>query len=309
MKIVVTGGTGRIGEPFVKSLAEGGHEVIVLTRGPKKHAGTFPQGNVTLVQWDAKTVGEWAAHLEGADAVVHLAGEDISGGQFPPKRWTDARKQAIYDGHIQPTRAIVDAIKAASDKPKALIQQGGVDYYGSYSDDRLITLDSEPGDSFLAGVIKDKEAISREVEGMVRLVLARTGIVFDPAGGAFNNLLIPFKLFAGGPLGPGTQYYSWIHKDDEIKVLRWFVENSGARGAYIVAAPEAAQNKTIAKAIGRAMGRPSFMPAPAFALKIALGEVSDLVLKGQNARPTRLIEEGFEYDHPQIEEAVRDLLS
>ncbi len=309
MKIIITGGTGRVGEPLVKGFAADGHDVVVLTRSPQKYAGTFPQENVTLARWDGETVGEWTAWLEGADAVVNLAGEDISGGQFPPKRWSDARKRAIYEGHIKPTRAIVEAIKAATDKPHALIQQGGVDYYGSYTDDRLITLGSDPGDSFLAGVIRDKEAVAREVEGMVRLVLTRTGIVFDPAGGAFNNLLIPFKLFAGGPLGPGTQYYSWIHKDDQTKALRWFTEDTNARGAYIVSAPQAAQNKTIAKAIGKAMGRPAFMPAPAFALRLALGEVSDLVLKGQNARPSRLIEEGFEYDHPQIEEAVRDLLS
>lgn len=309
MKFVITGGTGLIGTALVHSLSSDGHDVVILSRRPERLASVFESPRVSSARWDGKSHGEWARHLEGADAVINLAGENISGDSFPPKRWTDARKRLIYQSRIDGAQALVNAINALHDKPKALIHNGGIDWYGSSTADTLVTEDSPAGSSFLARVAQDTEAVFRPLDESLRLVFARTGIVFANEGGAWPPLVLPFKfIIAGGPLGSGRQYFAWVHIDDAVAALKWMAVSPEARGAYIVSAPQAQPQKEIAAAIGRVLGRPSFFPTPGIALELALGEVAALVLKGQNARPERLQAAGFQWKYADLDSAVRNLL-
>jgi len=315
MRIVIAGGAGMIGSALARRLAGAGHELILLSRSPERHQGEFSQPKIRLVQWDGKTVGEWAQHIEGADAVVNVAGASISGGRFPPKRWTPRQKELILHSRVDASRALVEAIKQAANRPKTFLQQGAVGIYGSQPDDRIITEDSPISDSkteLTAYVQVETEAAVKELEGMgLRVIYTRTGIVFSNEGEAFTFLVIPFKYFiiAGGPLGSGSQWYSWIHVDDLTRAMQFLLEHANARGPINTVSPEPARQKTVAKAIGKAMGRPSFMPLPGFVLRLALGEVAAVVLDGQRVVPKRLQELGFEFKHPDVFEAARDLLS
>ena len=304
MKVIITGGTGLIGSALAHSLVKDGHEVVVLTRNASKPDKSLPTA-ARLVQWDAKTGEGWYTEAEGADAIVNLAGANISpqGGL-----WTDSRKKIIRESRTNAGKAVVDAIKRTTHKPKALLQSSAIGYYGVH-DDEIITETSPTGSDFLASVCRDWEASTAEVESMgVRRVLLRTGVVFAKEGGALPVLTLPFKLFAGGPVGSGKQYLSWIHLDDEINAIRLLLEDSTAHGAYNLTAPNPVCQKDFAKVVGKVLNRPSFMPAPAFAIKLALGEAATFALDGQRVLPKALEDKRFEFRFPNLEGALRDLL-
>lgn len=307
MRIIITGGTGLIGSSLTKKLVEAGHEVIVLTRSPEKHRGELPE-SVQLVKYDGNTAEGWGHLADGADAIVNLAGEPIAGEGFPPPRWTEEHKRRVLQSRLDVGHAVVEAVEQAENKPGVVIQASGVDHYG-WPGDEVVTESSQPGDTYLARVTLGWEGSTAAVEEMgVRRCVARTGFVLSDKGGSFPVLLTPFKLFIGGPLGSGEQYIPWIHIEDEARALQFLIEHPGASGAYNLTAPKPVKQKTFAKIIGRTMGRPSFIPAPAPALKLILGEQAGLVLNGQRAIPKRLVAEGFTFKYTEPEQAVKDLL-
>lgn len=304
MKVLITGGTGLIGSALARSLERDGHEVVVLTRNPSRKVPQLPE-RVRLVQWDGKSGESWSAEAEGADAIVNMAGETLGpeGGL-----WTEERKRRIKQSRIDATRAVVDAIQRTTQKPRALIQGSAIGYYGTHADE-IIVEGALTGTDFLAEVVREWEAASEPVEALgVRRVLARTGIVLSEEGGTLKLMALPFRLFVGGPLGSGKQYLSWIHHDDEVGALRFLIEQEGTRGIFNLTAPNPVTNKEMSKMLGKVLGRPSFLPTPAFALKLLLGEMSTLVLDGQRVLPKALQEAGYDFRFPNLEGALRDLL-
>ncbi|WP_420642184.1 TIGR01777 family oxidoreductase [Candidatus Leptofilum sp.] len=307
MRVIITGGTGLIGSALAKNLAANGHEVIVLSRNPAKYS--FP-ANVRGEKWDSKTAANWGHLADGADAIVNLAGEPIAGTGLLPSRWTDERKQRIRQSRIDAGTAVTEAIRAATNKPKLLIQSSGVDYYGDTQSDQIITEESPNGNSFLADVTVDWENSTAAVEAMgVRRVIIRTGIVLSMESGALPITALPFKFFAGGPLGNGQQWWPWIHLDDEVRAIRFLLESETAVGPYNLCTPNPLKNKDFAKVLGQVMNRPAFFPAPAFAIKLALGEIAAIVLDGRRAVPKKLEEAGFTFKYPQARNALMDLLN
>lgn len=305
MRVIITGGTGLIGSALAKNLAADGHEVIALSRDPAKH--TFPQG-VNGVAWDSKTAVGWGHLADGADAIVNLAGAPIAGTGLLPSRWTEERKRRIRQSRIDAGTAVTEAVAAATNKPKLVIQSSGIDYYGDVHSDKLITETSPNGSGFLADVTMAWENSTAGVEAMgVRRVIIRTGIVLSLDSGALPITVLPFKFFAGGPLGSGEQWWPWIHLDDEVRAIRFLLEDGSASGPYNLCAPNPLKNKDFAKKIGQVMNRPAFFPTPAFALKLGLGEIAAIVLDGRRAIPQKLQSEGFDFKFPTAEAALRDL--
>jgi uncharacterized protein len=307
MKIVISGGTGLIGKALVKELAGDGHQVVILSRSPKKYQSQFGD-HVSLAAWDGRSVGDWLVHIDGADAVVNLAGESISGSGFLPDRWDANKKKRILNSRINAGQALVKAIESVENKPKAFIQASAVGYYGS-TGDVLVTESYPPGDDFLASVTRKWEASTEAVEAMgIRRAIARIGLVLSLEDGALPRLVFPSRLFAGGWFGSGDQWWPWIHIDDVVSALRFLIEEEAAQGPFNLTAPNPVTNKEFGKALGRAMNRPALVPVPAIALRLALGEVASTVLEGQRAIPQRLQEMGFTFDFPQVDEALENLL-
>ena len=313
MRVLITGGTGLIGRALSENLIADGHEVIVLTRSAKRarsaeRASGLP-AEVRLERWDARTAQGWGHLADGADAIVNLAGSSIAGQGFFPSRWTDEQRRLIRESRLNSSRAVVEAVAQAGQKPRVLIQASGVGYYG-YHDDETLTEDTEPGEDWAARFTAEEwEPSTAPVEEMgVRRAVIRTGVVLSTEDGALPRLLLPFRLFVGGPMGSGKQWVSWIHLEDQARTIRLLIENEEARGAYNITAPNPVTNGDLAKAIGRVMGRPSWIPVPGFALRLAFGEVAEVVLKGQRAVPLRLLDLGFEFQFPAAEAAMKDLL-
>lgn len=305
MRVIVTGGTGLIGKALVNSLAKDHHEVIVLSRNKNKTSG-FTSG-IRVVEWDARTAAGWGELADGAGAIVNLAGESIAGEGFLPSRWTPERKRRIRDSRVNAGQAVVEAIKNATNKPSVLIQSSAVGYYGTHGDEPL-TEDAPAGNDFLAETCKIWEASTAEAENVgVRRAIVRTGLVLSSQGGVLPLQSLPFKLFAGGPIGSGKQQISWIHLDDHVRAIRFLIDTASARGAFNLAAPSPVNNAEFGKAIGRALGRPSWLPTPGFAFKLAFGELATLLLDGQRVLPKRLQEAGFQFNYPDVEAALRDL--
>lgn len=303
MRIVVAGGTGFIGQPLVASLARDDHEVIVLTRHPER-ATALPRG-ARAVGWDARTPAGWGQLVDGAGAVINMAGAGLADA-----RWSAARKRTLRGSRIDATTAIADAIAAASDRPGVLLQGSAIGYYG-FRGDALITESTGPGEGFLAELCADWERASEPVEALgVRRVLLRTGgMVLGRGGGALPKMALPFKLFAGGPIGSGQQYASWIHRDDEIGAIRFLLDDASTSGPYNLVAPEPATNAEMGRALGRALHRPYWLPAPAFALRLVLGELADVILKSARVVPERLLAAGFAPRFPRLDDALEDIYS
>jgi uncharacterized protein len=299
MKIVVAGGNGFLGRPLSERLASDRHEVVVLTRHPEPRAATFRQA----MWWPDGRAGEWASEVDGATAIVNLAGESIAA-----RRWSAAQKQAIFDSRVTATRSLVAAIASASRPPVVLGSGSAVGYYGP-CDAEPITESAPPGSDFLARVCVEWEAEAMRGAGArTRVALVRTGLVLDRSGGALPQMLPPFKLGVGGPVGSGQQYWPWIHLDDWIELVRWIVLTAAAAGPLNATAPEPVTNRAFAKALGRVLRRPSFIPAPAFALRALLGEMADgLLLAGQRAVPARAEALGFRFRFPRLEPALADI--
>lgn len=301
MRIIVTGGTGLIGKPLCESLATEGHDVVVLTRSPDKHRSTTP--GVRMVAWDGKSCTEWAKEVDGAGAIINLAGEGIA-----ESRWTHDQKQRIRNSRVNAGAALVQAIHAAQIKPEVLLQASAVGYYGPHGSEILDESASSGGD-FLAKVCFDWEASTIPVKQMgIRRPVIRTGVVLSNKGGAFPKQSLPYKAFIGGPVGSGAQWYPWIHLDDEVAAIKFLLTNPQADGAYNLCAPNPLTNKEFGETMGKAMGRPSALPVPAITMKLLFGEMSTVLLDGQHTIPKRLQEAGFTFKYPTAEAALRDLV-
>jgi uncharacterized protein len=296
MRIVVAGGTGFLGQPLVGRLERDGHEVRVLSRRP---------GSPKDVAWTPDgTTGPWAAALDGADAVVNLAGESIAGS-----RWTAAHKNRVRDSRLQATRSLVAAIRQAGRRPAALLSGSAIGYYGPRGDETL-TEDAPPGDDFLATVCTEWETEALRASDHTRVVLLRTGIALEKDGGALPQMALPFRLFAGGPVGSGRQYYSWIHRADWVDLVVWALRTNSVSGPLNLTAPNPTRNSEFARTLGRVLRRPAFMPAPAFALRIALGEMADALLSsGQRVVPARAEASGFQFQYSTLEPALRAIFA
>jgi uncharacterized protein len=293
--IVVAGGTGFLGASLVRAWRADGHRVLVLTRQPRGEDD---------VRWTpGNGDASWSAALDGADAVVNLAGEGIG-----DQRWTASRKAAILDSRIRATRAIVDAIRSSRTPPPTLISASAIGVYGSNRGDETLTEDSPPGSGFLADVCRQWEAEAAPAAAVTRLVLLRTGLVLARSGGALPRIALPFRFFAGGRLGSGRQYTSWIHLRDWVGMVRWAIDVEQVTGPLNVTAPSPLTNAEFSGALGRAMGRPALLPAPAFALRLGLGEMADaLLLGGQRVLPAKAQRHGFHFHCPILDAALRDI--
>jgi len=303
MNVLVSGGSGFIGSRLVGRLLQRQYEVSVLTRAPERVRDHLP-AEVRLVHWNSGGSGHWEEAIHDADAVVNLAGTSIASG-----RWTHKRKDLILYTRTDTTRSIVDAIGRASKKPKVLVNASAVGYYGNVPVGD-VTEEHPSGDDFLSHVCKEWEEEARKVERFgVRVVLPRTGIVLDKNGGALQRLLIPFRLFAGGPLGNGRQWFPWIHLGDVIGALIHAVEGSTLTGAVNLAAPESVTMKEFCSMLGKVMHRPSWAPVPGFVLKTVLGELAGpLLLSGQKAVPGKLVASGYRFQFPELKPALEDIL-
>jgi len=307
MRILITGGTGQIGRALAESLLSDQHEVILLSRNPTQAAGA-PAG-AQIHGWDGKTAAGWGHLVEDAQAIVNLAGESIGGTAFLPPRWTPALKQRILDSRRDAANAVIEAIKSARQKPKAVIQASAIGYYGPHGDERL-TEESTAGDDFPARVCFEWEKAADALGKLgVRCAVIRTGLVLDRHEGVLPRVMLPFKLFAGGPLGSGKQFMSWIHIADQIAAIRFLIDNASTSGVYNLTAPNPVTNRGFATLLGRIMRRPAFVPAPSFVFHLAFGEVATIVVDGQRVLPERLTKAGFQFKFSALEPALRDLLS
>jgi len=306
MLAIIAGGTGLIGRKLTQHLVQKDYEVVILSRNPEKVV-SIPKG-VRVAAWDGKSTEGWGDWVNQAQAVVNLAGENIGGEGFLPSRLTDKRKDRVRNSRILTTKALVEAIRSAETKPRVFVQASAIGYYGFHQDEKL-TEQSPPGDDFFAEW-KDWEPVSAPVEDMgVRRVIIRSGVIFSTGyGSALNRLVLPYKLYAGGPIGDGKQYLSWIHEIDEARAIRFLIENDSAQGAFNLTAPNPATNAEIGKAIAKVLNRPYYLPVPEFAFDLAFGEVGGLVTKGQRVIPERLLDFGFEFQFPEVEPALRNLL-
>ncbi len=299
-RILIAGGTGFLGRPLAATLARNGYEVVVLTRDP---ATAKPIAGGRLAAWDGSTAEGWGALADGAYAIVNLAGDNIGEG-----RWTQAKKQRVIASRLHAGAAIVAAVSAARRKPAVLLQASAVGYYGDRADEELAD-DAPAGSGFLAETCVAWEASTAAVEAQgVRRAVARTGVVLDMAGGALPKIALPYRLGAGGPMGTGRQWMPWIHLHDEIAALAFLLETATARGAFNVCAPHPLRNAELGQEIGRVLHRPSLLPAPTFALRLALGEMSALVLQSQRCIPAKLLALGFTFRFPEAAAALRDAL-
>jgi uncharacterized protein (TIGR01777 family) len=302
MRVILTGGSGLIGRSVAAELAACGHEPIVLSREPAK-VHDLPAG-VRAERWDGKTAAGWGALLDRESAVVHLAGEPIAEG-----RWTDERKRRILSSRVESSAAVVAAISAAAVRPRVLLQASGIGYYGD-TGDREVGEGDPPGDDFLARTCVAWEGATVAVEALgVRRAVLRTGVVLAREGGALPKMLLPFRLGVGGPLGDGRQWFPFLHLADEVGAIRFLLERDDAHGPFNLCAPNPVRNADFARALGRALYRPSFLPTPAFALRLALGELAQALLTGQRAFPRHLQSLGYSFHFPVLEGALADLLA
>lgn len=297
MKIAVSGGTGFIGRPLVAHLQKAGHHVLVLTRDVA--AATKKDPSVTYVSWD-----EVDDAVHGSDALINLAGENLFG-----KRWTTEVKKSILESRVDATVSLVQSMQRAEEgrRPSVFLSTSAVGYYGD-ADNRLLTEESPPGDDFLAYVCVRWEEEAQKAPADVRVVNPRMGIVLHPEGGALEQMLLPFKLFVGGAIGSGDQYFPWIVRRDVVLIFEFLLKNTAIRGPVNIVAPESATMSEFARALGTALSRPSLFKVPEFALSFALGgEAASAVTASQRAVPNVLQEAGFEWEFPKLQEALNAL--
>jgi hypothetical protein len=301
MRIVITGGSGLIGSALAREMGGAGHEVVVLSRDPSRVKSLPP--NARAVHWDGKTPGDWAKLLDADTAIVHLAGDGVASG-----RWTDEKKRRIRASRVESGQAVLAAIRQAKTLPRVLLQGSAVGYYGDCGDE-VVDESHPPGDDFLARVCVEWEASTAAVSALgVRRPVLRTGIVLSDEGGALPRMAFPFRLLAGGPLGNGRQWVPWIHVADEVGAIRFLIERDDADGPFNLTAPAPLTNRDFSRALGRALSRPSFAPAPGFALRFLLGEMADALLHGQCAVPKRLLDLGYVFRYAAAAGALGELL-
>ena len=293
MHVLVTGGTGFIGRALCQQLVRAGHEPCVLTRSPAKAAVEMP--GVQFIE-----------HLEQAgpiEAVVNLAGEPLADG-----RWTAQRKQEFRDSRIGTTQRLLKWMEAQPQRPRVLVSGSAIGYYGP-RDDAPVNEDAPAGNDFAAQLCRDWEAEALRAQALgLRVCTVRIGVVLGKDGGALAKMLPPFKLGAGGPMGDGRQWMSWVHRQDLLRLILWLLEHEHTQGAYNGTAPTPLRNRDFAHTLGKVLHRPALLTTPAIALKLMFGEMSALLLTGQQVVPVRAQAEGFVFEHPELEAALRDLL-
>jgi uncharacterized protein len=301
VRVLVSGASGFIGSALCDALLARGDAVVGLSRDPQRARGTNP--SVTWHAWEPTLERPPAAAFENVDAVVNLEGEKIN------QRWTDDAKRRIMESRRTGTHNLVAAIAALERKPKLLVNQSAIGFYGDRGD-ALVDESAEPGEGFDAEVVGEWEAAAREVEASgVRLVVVRTGHVLDPRGGLLGELLTPFKLGVGGPIAGGRQYMSWIHIDDEIGILLWALDNDAVSGTINSTAPNPVTNREFSQAIGRALGRPASVPLPGFVLDLKfVGEFGKVLRGGQRVMPRRALDLGYKFRYTEIDAAMKNLL-
>ena len=305
MKIAITGATGFVGSRLVEQLNTQGHQILVLTRNSSKAQKVFPRSafpKLEIVEYTPTESGSWQQAISGCDGVVNLAGEPIS------ERWTPEHKQAILESRQLGTRKLVEAIAKAEVKPQVLVSGSAIGYYGT-SETTDFDENSASGNDFLAQVCQQWEAEAEKVkESGVRLVILRIGIVLGN-GGALGKMINPFKMFAGGPIGSGRQWFSWIHRDDLVNLIIEATQRQDMAGAYNATAPNAVRMKDFCQTLGEVMNRPSWLPVPDFVLELLLGDGAIVVLEGQQVLPKKTQSIGFKYQYPNLKPALQDIVN
>ncbi len=304
MKIAITGATGFVGSRLVEKLKDDGHQLLIFTRNANRAQRLYPASrfpNLEIIAYQPTESGEWQQAISGCDGVVNLAGEPIA------ERWTPEHRKAILESRQLGTRKIVEAITQAEVKPSVLVNASAVGYYGT-SETGIFDENSNPGDDFLAEVCQAWETEANQVkQADVRLVILRIGIVLGN-GGALAKMIPPFKLFAGGPLGKGRQWFSWIHRDDLVKLIVESLKRNDIEGTFNATSPNPVRMSKLCETLGEIMHRPSWLPVPDFALELLLGEASKVVLEGQQVLPNKTQSIGFEYQYPNLKQALTDVV-
>lgn len=301
MRVAVTGATGLIGGRLCSDLIAAGHTVVVLARNLQSARSALPGAEAHA--WDAAAGPAPTEALDGADAVVHLAGESVAGG-----RWTEARKKLIRDSRVAGTRNLIAGLAQCRRKPATLVSGSAVGFYGNRGDE-ILDEASDRGAGFLTEVCIDWENEARKAEGLgVRVVLLRTGFVLAAKGGALPKMLMPIRLFVGGPVASGRQYISWIHLDDEVGLIRHALERTTVTGPLNATAPHPRTNEEVTRVAARLLKRPALFRVPAFVLRVVFGEMAELLLEGQRALPRKAEQTGYRFRFSELEPALESLL-
>jgi uncharacterized protein (TIGR01777 family) len=300
MKILITGGTGFVGTQITSRLIQDGNEVTILTRSLKGAKGSSPR--ISYLEGDPTKKGPWQEAVKNHDVVINLAGASIF------SRWTDEHKKAIRESRISTTQNIVESIPPQSQKPFTFFSTSAVGYYGFHGDEELIE-DSPPGNDFLARIAVEweGEALKAREKG-ARVVMTRFGIVLGEKGGALSQMIPLFKKYIGGPIGSGKQWFSWVHIEDLAEAFVFLTKHPEISGPVNVCSPNPVRNKDLVKALGKALHKPSFIPAPGFMMKLVLGEFGSVILEGQRVIPRRLLENGFVFQYADIHKALQGIV-
>lgn len=299
-RVTLTGATGLIGPQLLQALRAGGAEVTVLTRDPDRAREKL--GDVEAIAWDLMSERAPAEALAGRDAVVHLAGEPVA------QRWSAKVKRAIEESRVQGTRNLIEGLRAADPRPATLVSSSAIGYYGSHGEEPLDE-EAPAGGDFLAQVCLEWEAeAAKATELGLRVVQVRTGVVLDSSGGALAKMLPPFRLGVGGPVAGGRQYVSWIHTADLVGMTLAAISDERWIGPINGTAPEPLRNRDFSQVLGRVLKRPALLPVPALALQLLYGEMAEIVTKGARVVPAKPLVLGYEFQHPQLEEALRSAL-
>jgi hypothetical protein len=300
MKILITGGTGFVGKHLTSRFVREGYEVTILSRSPKG-SGEVPKGTSYLIG-DPTRKGPWQEAIPNHDVIINLAGASIF------RRWSDEYKKLIRESRVSTTRNIVEGIPSNPRGPIAFFSTSAVGYYGFYGDEELDE-ESPPGNDFLArlAIEWEKEALKAKEKG-ARVIITRFGIVLGEKGGALGQMIPLFKKFIGGPIGSGQQWFSWVHIKDLAEAFVFLIEHPEISGPVNVCSPNPVKNKDLARVLGKALHRPSFMPAPGFMIKLVLGEFGSVILEGQRVLPRRLLKKGFTFQYPDIDKALQSII-
>lgn len=300
MKILMAGGTGFVGKQLTSHFIQEGNEVTILTRSLKELGR--PSRGISYLQGDPTQRGPWQAAIPGHDVIINLAGASIF------SKWSDEYKKLIRDSRIFTTRNIIEGIPSELGKGVSLFSTSAVGYYGFHGDEELDE-ESPPGNDFLARLAIEWETEALKAQGKgVRVVITRLGIVLGENGGALCQMITLFKRFIGGPIGSGQQWFSWVHIKDLAEAFAFLIKHPEILGPVNICSPNPVKNKDLAKALGRVLHRPSFMPAPRFMVRMVLGEFGSVILEGQRVLPRQLLKKGFTFQYPDIDKALRSII-